>query len=94
MVETYLDCLLVPEIYLIPCFVKIVRAVLEIYESYDNRQTVKPIFYKVETYLDRLLVSEIYVKPKILKIIRAVFEIYESCFHGQTTRFFIRLRSV
>ena len=29
-VETYLDCLLVPEIYVIPNFVEIVRAVLEI----------------------------------------------------------------
>ena len=32
-IETYLDRLLVPEIYILPNFVKIVRAVLEIYES-------------------------------------------------------------
>ena len=38
-VETYLDRLLVPEIYNIPNFVKIVRAVLEIYLSYVDGQT-------------------------------------------------------
>ena len=38
-VETYLDHLLVPEIYIIPNFVKIVRAVLEIYVSCVHGQT-------------------------------------------------------
>ena len=52
-----------PEIYVIPNFVKIIRAVLEIYErcvhGQNDRQAGNPIFYKVETHLDRLLVSEI-----------------------------------
>ena len=42
-VESYLDRLLVPEIYIIPNFAKIVRAVLEIYENcahgQNDRQT-------------------------------------------------------
>ena len=38
-VETYLDRLLEPEIYIIPNFVKIVRAVLEIYDSCVHGQT-------------------------------------------------------
>ena len=37
-VETYLDRLLVPEIYILPNFVKIVRAVLEINVSCVHRQ--------------------------------------------------------
>ena len=35
-VEIYLDWLFIPEIYKIPNFVKIVRAVLEIYENCDK----------------------------------------------------------
>ena len=38
-VETYLESLLLHEIYIIPNFVKIVRAVLEIYESCVHGQT-------------------------------------------------------
>ena len=77
---------------------KIVRAVLEIYESSVHGQTDNPILYKVETYLDRLLLLEIYIIPNFVKIVRAVLEIYESCVHGQTdrqaTRFFTRLRPI
>ena len=40
-VETYLDRLLMPEMYAIPNFFKIVEAVLEIYESCDHGQTDK-----------------------------------------------------
>ena len=58
-VESYLDHLLVHEIHVIPCFVKKVRMVLEIYERCVHGQKDNPIFYKVETYLDRLLVPEI-----------------------------------
>ena len=72
-VETYLDRLFVLEIYIIPNFVKIVRAVLEIYEScvhgQTGRQTNNPIFYKVETYLDRLLVLEIHFIQNFVKIV-------------------------
>ena len=71
--ETYLDYLLMSEIFVITNFVKIVRVVLEnvncILEQTDN-----PIFYKVETYLDRFLVSEIYVILNSVKIIREVVE--------------------
>ena len=38
-VETYLDRLFVPEVYVTQNFVKIVRAVLEIYVSYVHGQT-------------------------------------------------------
>ena len=100
-VETYLNRLLVPEMYVIPNFVKIVRVVLEIYESCVHGQTKKtdsPIFYKIETYLDRLLVSEIYVIPNFVKIVRAVLDIYENCIHRQIDRqksqFFTRLRPI
>ena len=58
-VETYLDHLLVPETYVLPNFVKTVKAVFEMYESCDHGQTDNPISYKVETYLDRLLMTEI-----------------------------------
>ena len=54
------------EIYVMPNFVKIVRAVLEIYESSVHRQTDNPIFYKVETNLNRLLVLEIYAIPNFV----------------------------
>ena len=37
-VETYLDCLLMPEIYVIPNFVEVVRAALDIYESIVHGQ--------------------------------------------------------
>ena len=77
---------------------KIVRTVLEIYESCVHGQTDNPIFYKGETYLDRLLLPEMYIIPNFVKIVRAVLEIYKSCFHGQTdrqaTRFFTRLRPI
>ena len=42
--ETYLDRLLVFEIHVIPCFVKIVRTILEIYERCVHEQTDNPIF--------------------------------------------------
>ena len=67
------------EIYIIPNFVKFIRVVLEIYESYVHgqidRQTENSIFYKIETYLDRFLVPEIYVIQNVLKIVRSVLEI-------------------
>ena len=89
-VETYLDCLLVPKIYAIPNFMKIVRAVLKIHEScfhtQTGRQTDNPICNKVETYLDHLLMTEIQVIPNFVKIIRTILEIYESCVYGQTDR--------
>ena len=78
-IETYLDCLLVPEIYKILNFVKIVRAVVEIYVSYVHRQTGNPIFYNVETYLDHLLMLEIHIIPNFVKVISVVLEIYEIC---------------
>ena len=60
-VETYLDHFLVPEIYVTPNFVKVFRAVLEIYESCvyrrTDRQTTR-FFYKVETNLDRLFMPK------------------------------------
>ena len=78
--ETFLDCLLMPETYVMPDFVKIGRAVHEIYEScvygQNNRQTDNPIFYKVETYLDCLLMLKIHVIPNFVKIVSAVLEIY------------------
>ena len=74
------------EIHKIPNFVKIVRAVLKIYENYVNGQTDNQIFYKLETYLDRFLLPEIYIIPNFVKIVRAVLEIKESCVHGQTDR--------
>ena len=45
--ETYLDCLLVLEIFVTPNFVKLVTAVLEIYESCVHGQRNNPNFYKV-----------------------------------------------
>ena len=42
-VETYLDRLLVLEIHIIPNFVKIVRAVLEIYENCVHGQADRQI---------------------------------------------------
>ena len=45
-IETYLDRFLVPKIYVIPNFVKIVRVVLEIYESYVHGQIDGPVVYK------------------------------------------------
>ena len=77
--ETFLDCLLMPETYVMPDFVKIGRAVHEIYEScvyrQNNRQTDNPIFYKVETYIDHFLRFKICAKPNFVKIVRAVLEI-------------------
>ena len=77
-VETYLDLLFVHEIYVMLNFVKIVWAVLEIYDSCVHEQTGRqadnPIFYEVETYLDRLLVPELHVIPNFVKIFRAVPE--------------------
>ena len=81
---------------------KIVRTVLEIYEScvhgQTDRQAGNPIFYKVEIYLDRFLVPELYILPNLVKIARAVLEIYVSSVHGQTDRqairFFTRLRPI
>ena len=73
-----------PEIYVMPNFVKIIRAVLEIYESCFHGQTDNSIFYKVETYVDRLLMPKIYAIPNFVKIIKAVLEVNESCFHRQT----------
>ena len=53
-VETYLDCLLVPEMYAIPNFMKIIKAVLENVNRrlfmrvvFKGRQTDNSIFYKV-----------------------------------------------
>ena len=37
--ETYLDGLLVPEIYILPNFMKIVRAILKIYDICFHGQT-------------------------------------------------------
>ena len=78
------------EIYVIPNFVKTVRAVLKIYEScvhgQTDRQTDNPIFYKVETYKDCLLVPEIHIIPNFVKILRVVLDIYVSFVHGQTDR--------
>ena len=85
--KTYLDGFFMPEIYVIPNFMKIVRAVLGIHKSsWTDSQTDNPILYKAETYLDFLFMIEIYVVPNFLKIVRAVLEIYESCFRGQTDR--------
>ena len=78
-VETYLDRFLVPEMYEIPNFVKIVWAVLEIYKisvhGQNDRQIDIPIIYKSETYLGRFLVLEIYIIPIFVKIVRAALEI-------------------
>ena len=67
-------------------FVKIVRAVLEIYEScvhgQTDRQTNNPVFSKVGTYLGRLLMAEIQIIPNFVKIVRTDLEIYESCVLG------------
>ena len=67
-----------PEIYVIPNFMKVVRAVLEIYEccvhGQIDSQTTR-FFYKVETYLDPFRVLEIHLIPNLEKIVRAVFEI-------------------
>ena len=41
-VESYVDSLLVHEMHAIPCFVKIVRTVLEIEEKCVHEQTDKP----------------------------------------------------
>ena len=98
MVETYLDCFLAPEIYIIPNFMKIVRVVLEIYESCVHGQRESSFFYKVEIYLDRLLVPEICVKPNFVKLVSAVLDINESNVQGQTDieaiRFFTKLRRI
>ena len=98
-VETYLDRLLVPDIYVTPNFVKVVeRFSIFTRDAFTDRQTDNPIFYKVEIDLDRLLVPEIYVMPNFVKIVRVVLEIYERCVHGQTdkqtTPFFTRLRPI
>ena len=85
-VETYLDCLLVPNVYVIPNFVKICWAVLGNYQSCFQGQTNNPIFCEVETYLDCLLVPEIYEISNFVKIGRAVLENYESCVYGQNDR--------
>ena len=73
-VETYLDRFLVPEMYVTSNFVKIVRAVLEIYESCVHRQNDRQInnliFYKFETFLDCLLIPKIYVIPNFVKIFK------------------------
>ena len=96
--ETYLDHLLVFEIHVIPCFVKIIRTVLEIYERCVYEQTDNPIFYKAETYLDRLLMPEIYAIPNFVKVVRVVRDFYKSCVHRQTdkqtTRFFTKMRPI
>ena len=88
--ETYLYRLLVPEIYVIPNFVKTDYAVLEIYENcvhgQKDRRTDNRIFYKVQTYLDRLLVPKIYIIPSFVKIVKAVVDIYSSCVYGHTDR--------
>ena len=68
-------------------FEKVVREVLDIYDSCVHGQIDRPItqfFNKVETYVDRLLVPEIYVIKSFVKIVWAVLEIYENCIHGQT----------
>ena len=79
-----------PEICVIQNFVKVVREILDIYDSCDHgqtkRQTDNPIFYKVENYLDRLHVPEICVIPNFVKIVWVVLEIYESYIHRQTDR--------
>ena len=93
-VEIYVDCLLGSEIYIISNFVKIVRAVLEIYVSWVHGQTSNEIFYKTETYLDRLHMHERHVIPCFVKIVIEVLEIYEIYVHGQTTQFFARLRPI
>ena len=88
--------------YIIPNFVKIDRAVLEIYKScvhaQTDIQTDSPIFYKVETYLDHLLMSKIYINPNFVKIISAVLKVYENFVHWETdrlnTQFFTRLRPI
>ena len=87
-VETYLDHLLVPEIYVIPNFAKIVRKFLEIYESCVHGQTDKdnPIFYQVETYLDHFLVFEIHLISNFVKIVWVVLLIYEICVQGPNDR--------
>ena len=95
--ETYLDHLLVHEIHVKPCFVKIFRTVLQIYERCVHRQTDNRIFYKVETYLDCLLMPEIYAISNFVKIVRVVLEIYERCVHELTdrqTHLFTRLRPI
>ena len=74
-VEIYLNRLLVSEMRIMPNFVKIVRAVLDIYVSCNHGQTDNPNFYNVETSVDRLLVPEIYIIPIFVKIIRAVLKI-------------------
>ena len=53
-VETYLDRLLVPEIYIIPNFVKIVRAVLEIVNIYIY--TYIHTYIYIYTILARLII--------------------------------------
>ena len=65
------DCLLASEMYVIPNFVIIVRAVHEIYESCVHEQTDRqPDFLQgLSTYLDRLLVPAIYVMPNFVKIV-------------------------
>ena len=98
-IETYLDRLLGPEVYIIPNFVKIVTQFLIFTRVvFTGRQTDNPIFYKIQTYLDRLLVPEIYIIPNFVKIVRAVLEIHVSYVHGQTdrqaSRFFTMLRPI
>ena len=81
---------------------KIVRAVLDIYECCVHGRTDRPtdnlIFYKFETYLDRYLVLEMYVIENFMKIVLAFLKIYEICFHRhndrQTILFFTRLRPI
>ena len=75
-----------PKIYKISNCVKIIKTVLEIYETYVHRQTDNLDFYMVEIYLDRLLVPEMYIVPNFAKIVRAVLEIYRNCVHGQEDR--------
>ena len=47
MVEAYPDRFLVPRIYVMTNFVKIVGAILKVYESCVHGQTGNSIFYKM-----------------------------------------------
>ena len=72
-VETYLEGLLMPEIYVISNFGSGPRNLRELCSGTD-RQTTR-FFYKIETYLDDLLMPKIYLIQNFVKIVRAVLEI-------------------
>ena len=77
-----------PKVYVIPNYVKVVRAVLEIYKRCANGQAdsqTTPFFHKVETYLVRPLMPPMYVIPNFVKIVSGSRDL-ERCFHGQTDR--------